>query len=120
MSTVKKLRKPTVTQAYNTMVRYFSRPDAKLSKGEHGLCYYRHPDDGRACAVGCLLSDEVAEEMDEGAGSWARADLAPEVRHWMSDETLHRFLVDAQRAHDEAESVAHFLDDLETIYKGIA
>lgn len=68
MSTVKKLRKPTVTQAYNTMVRYFSRPDAKLSKGEYGACYYRHPDDGRACAVGCLLSDEVAEEMEtEGA-----------------------------------------------------
>lgn len=60
----------TTQEAYETIRAYFSRPDAVLARGTKGECQYRTPD-GNACAVGCLIPDELyymEVEMSEDDG----------------------------------------------------
>ena len=99
----------TRQQAYEHIRHYFTRPGAKLSRG-HGGCYYRHPDDGRKCAVGCLIPDELYKpDMERRSASCVLVhDL-----DW--DRNLVVFLSDAQVAHDGAEDVGDFLVKLDEL-----
>lgn len=99
----------TKQQAYEHIRHYFTRPGARLSRGLD-RCYYRHPDDGRACAVGCLIPDELYNPDMEGrsAHSVLTRDLG-----W--DDDLAVFLGAAQRKHDSANDVADFLLRLDAL-----
>lgn len=55
--------------AYEQMREYFSHPNAKLAKTKSGTCLYR-TDDGRKCALGCLIPDDLYDPAFEGEGSW--------------------------------------------------
>ncbi len=61
-----------------------------------GLCRYRM-EDGRMCAVGCLLTDEEAERTGEGAGV-SKALLPARL------EPHRKFLKKLQEAHDVFDS----------------
>jgi len=50
----------TKQEAYLKIRTHFSRSDAQLAKSDDG-CYYRHPETGAACAVGCLIPDKLYE-----------------------------------------------------------
>lgn len=110
----------TVESCYNQIVEYFNLPGAELSKSENGGCHYRHPDDERACAVGCLLTDEEFKVIDEHdqSGSYVRGlagrDILPV--HFLNPAVL-TFLAFAQSAHDEADDVPSFLKALDRVYR---
>lgn len=118
-----KIRKPTVEQAYNRIVKHFSQPNAKLAIrrrdfGYSACEYYKSP--GVRCAVGCLLTDEQAKEAQKTLDDWGNGSNVKElleyyepVKHWGKDEYLALFLARAQEIHDTARSVPDFLNRLE-------
>lgn len=102
----------SIEEAQAKIVEYFSRPGAALSLSDNeGTCYYRHPEDGRACAVGCLISDEdyVTNGITEGTGL---DELIFEGKLVVKDEELLEYLEKVQKYHDEAASVEEFLGRL--------
>lgn len=97
-----------IHEAYHTIKSYFNEPGAQLSQEGVGNCYYRHPDDGRKCAVGCLIKDSEYYPEMEGAQS--------ESLGFFDGGELSDFVADAQLAHDYSESVAEFLAKLDKAY----
>jgi hypothetical protein len=54
-------------QAYEQIREYFAHPSAVLAKQDGGTsCAYRTDVGGHACAVGCIIPDEVYDERMEG------------------------------------------------------
>lgn len=71
-------------------------------------CLYR-TDDQLACAVGCLLSDEEARQLDRLADpddglAVDSARLHPVAPDWLKDPRNNQFLKDLQLVHDAPES----------------
>jgi hypothetical protein len=106
---------PTRQQAYEAIREYFSAPDAQLSQTTSGGCFYRHPEDGRACAVGCLIPDDVFNpDWDEVGGTvteivetiWADT---PDSQARAHGERIIGFLGTVQSLHDNSSSVETFL-----------
>lgn len=132
-----KLRKPTPLQAYNRIRKHFSQPGAQLSQSPRATggpsCFYRHPKDGRPCAVGVLLDDYTARQDDDlgsvgdifrgfGGEIVSPSDVPlGSIAHWADDETLIGFLEDAQSHHDTAGTPEDFLIGLDraAIKRGI-
>ena len=101
----------TPQEAYDKIKAYFSLPDAKLSYTPRGngnpytsQCYYRHPEDGRKCAVGVLIPDGVA---DNALGSLTSLLLDRLIE--VEKEGTRSFLFAVQPLHDNATSVPDFL-----------
>ena len=103
----------TIDEAYEKIKAYFSRKGAKLSRGGHeGIgCFYRHPEDGRACAVGCLIPDELYDPEIEGD----MANMLFEKGVFKQDQNLEYFLSLVQEAHDDAPNVEEFLAELDKV-----
>ena len=107
----------TKQTAYEQIRAYFTRPGAELSRDEvddfDGIakCYYRHPDDNRACAIGCLVPDELYRAVWEGLSALAVMDYLPDL---LAREDEH-FYQTAQALHDNADDVAHFLRRLDVL-----
>ena len=112
----------TLDEAYEQIKDYFSRDGAQLSRndsyepedmswGVASSCFYRHPVDGRACAAGCLIPDDL---YDESMESYTARSL--EV---FSDLEWHvkQFIDDAQKEHDKATGVDTFLEMLLEVYE---
>jgi hypothetical protein len=104
-------------EAYEAQLAYFSLPGAKLAQGwtdGEPRCFYRHPEDGRACAVGCLLSDDVVTQdlidRNPGADNLFDGDY-PEVESVLCDIDTD-WLEQTQRLHDDAASVGEFISKL--------
>jgi hypothetical protein len=118
----KTLPPPASTQeAYERIRRYFSRPSAQLAKHIGPLdttnCEYRkgRQRNGRACAVGCLIPNELYTSRleDQPAGEAIRFSDGL-FTYFRNVNEL--FLENAQHAHDRLATTApHFvslLDDL--------
>lgn len=117
----------TAQEAYDQIVEYFSRPEARLGH-EGGQGRYR-TSDGRKCAVGCLIDDEHYDpEWDTGEYSGGvnsllvtsrsmRAAFDLPLRRQDEDEKYKfaNFLSDAQMKHDAARSVDSFLVTLKAL-----
>ena len=101
-------------EAYDKIVEYFSRPDARLSQSNPNTCFYRHPEDGRACAVGCLISDEDYSESNIEGLSLYSLEQTGEIS--VPSSITKDFLDRAQDQHDGAISVSQFLTTLTTTY----
>lgn len=111
---------PNTQTAYEMIREYFSRPGAKLARDKNPSpflnfdCKYRTPD-GRKCAVGCLIPDELYNsrieekdvddllQIDEMSKLFAHVDRF--------------FLKRAQSAHDSNTTVdaADFVRNLDQI-----
>jgi hypothetical protein len=50
-------------QAYERIRAWLTRPGATRATGDGGNCVYYDRDTGNRCAVGCLLSDDVAHNV---------------------------------------------------------
>jgi len=110
------------SEAYTKIKEYFSRPGAELGRDDTTFyatppCRYR-TETGAACAVGCLLPDDIAKKADKHSGSIGQ------LVNWgvlcCGENGTQDFLDKAQMAHDGAESVAEFLTSLEVIAEGMA
>lgn len=115
----------TAQEAYDQIVEYFSRPEARLGH-EDGQGRYR-TSDGRKCAVGCLIDDEHYDpEWDTGEYSGVNSLLhtsrsmraAFDLPLRRQDEEFVNFLSDAQLRHDAARSVDSFLATLKALAHG--
>lgn len=96
--------KLTPHEAWEKMSAYFGQKGARLAVTSSGVCLYRTPA-GRACAVGCLLPDDVAEHADEIGADGGWSDIVSLVHcefFTFTHEDTYRFLRDAQAAHDTA------------------
>lgn len=111
----------TTQEAYERMRVYFSRPGAKRAitddpaDDDHTLCCYR-TEDGAACAVGCLIPDELYDpaierasatclltgsvnERDEEGGALANKIPIPQITQLLA-QIDPKFLDEAQTLHD--------------------
>lgn len=98
---------PTPQEAYETMRDYFSQPDAVLAySDDQGQCMYRTPE-GRKCAVGCLIPDELYVHTFD----IPTCNDSSSVLHSIGwkDDVLVSFCAAAQQEHDSAQSVDDFL-----------
>lgn len=107
----------TPAEAKAKIIEYFSRDGAELSRssGEFSVCYYRHPDDGRACAVGCLIPDEAYSKDFENNSVQELNGYWGELKYIDASGSLLSFLQRAQCLHDNAVTVKGFLDKLEKV-----
>lgn len=71
------------------------RSQGRRSVNEEGDCMYRGPD-GLMCAVGCLLTDDEVEDINEG---WAVDQIILPERLKNHSELLYAL----QQAHDEIQ-----------------
>jgi hypothetical protein len=103
----------TPREAYDRIVEHFSKEGARFGYNlEARRCSYR-TSDGRACAVGCLLSDEDAAKLERVIEDYGVVDVP--------NGHLFDFLRRAQVIHDREAlaamqgdgSIAAFLDKLE-------
>ena len=120
-------------EAYNEIREYFTRPDAQLSRQGY-TCFYRHPEDGRKCAVGAVLTDEehaamlaekqaqireaYPDKLEYTATLSGTVGLIKGLNSFPSrllDGTTLRFLDRAQLEHDTAQSVTEFVNKLDKI-----
>jgi hypothetical protein len=118
----KTLPPPASTQeAYERIRRYFSRPSADLAKSidlfGSTFCEYRkgRQRNGRACAVGCLIPNELYSTSLEENSVGQIFSYFPTLKEYFANVN-REFLADAQNLHDDkAASAPHFvslLDDL--------
>lgn len=116
----------TTQEAYDAIREHFTRPGAQLAMTVGGAqCYYRHPVDQRACAVGCLLTDDEHAELlldGEKGGLTSAGVLHGTVNNIMSLPSFPSrltpvigFLRDVQPKHDGASSVEDFLARLDNL-----
>lgn len=106
--------RPTVREAYDQVLEYFSRPDAVLSKTVDGTCHYRGPEDSR-CAFGILIPDEAYDPKMENRVADVVICKYAAFRNWRDEAggfDIARFVARAQSAHDNSRSVPEFLDRL--------
>jgi hypothetical protein len=105
---------PTLQKTYDKIKAYFSQPNACLAKDpNNGYCFYR-TEDGKRCAVGVLVPDDIAKKMD-ASGSIKDCYDIPELSEWFNDYKLIDFLDEIQTAHDESNSVKEFLNTIKDI-----
>lgn len=131
-------------EAYEHIREYFSRPDAVLAKEGEGAglrCFYRMPDGtGNACAVGCLIPDDLYNLADAALRELDGEDsLYPGIENRSFDQLVeacaelkHKsgaladlyellnnnnqketFLSCAQSLHDDADDPITFVDGLD-------
>lgn len=98
-------------EAYERIRTYFSRPGAELAYSDEGECCYRTPD-GNACALGCLLPDELYTAHMEGKNALIIIGRNPAVRTFLANVDP-RFLDKAQKHHDNAYDTADFISTLD-------
>lgn len=120
-------------EAYEAIRTHFTQEGVLLAWNEKEYrCEYR-TEDGRKCAVGVLIPDELYDPKIEGDNVWGLVQnivslgesRAPELKELLNgdDEEGQRklsFLLAAQRAHDiEAEKaiarVGEFVEELDEI-----
>lgn len=112
----------TTQEAYEAIHAYFSAPDARLAKldptkGAYDLdrqapnCVYRTPD-GRGCAVGCLIPDDLYHPAFEGQGLNKLVDDHEGINS-LFFAVDHAFLLEAQTHHDSATNPTDFLSRLD-------
>lgn len=114
----------TTQEAYEKIRAYFSRDGADLAYEAYDdgarKCLYRTAD-GRKCAVGCLIPDELYRPRFEGNavdGIVNTEDAAlRELLNGKSVEGARKltFLVEAQEAHDGSMSVREFIERLDEL-----
>ena len=107
----------TKQEAFDRIITHLAKQKVK-SQNSIGQCLYRGPNE-RKCAIGVLLSDELATSFDskEGAfisGFWDRAkgELA------LSDASEHdsqKFYIRMQDAHDTTDSAEQIQTRLRTV-----
>jgi hypothetical protein len=92
----------SVQDAFNQIVRGLAAQSWRPSISRSGTCAYRGAN-GRACAVGHLLPDEVANRLDEDLPGHGISIGNAARRHLINvPESMLDFLQDAQVAHDDA------------------
>lgn len=125
-----------VTEAYDGIRAWFTRPDAVYGfelypeeiesyTGSAGHCVYRagkDPSSQVRCAVGCLIPDEVYRpEWDECGGS-SFIDIDELARLLEMDQDAVRFLRNAQHEHDDCARdgapMPVFIEALDKLYEG--
>lgn len=105
----------TTQEAYEAIRLYWTQPGVQLSKrmlplaggmgGPTPGCFYRSPEHGGGCAIGCIIPDDIyTPEMDtdvhgEGTAIDTIIDYYPEVEDLFQD-VEQQFLIVAQHAHD--------------------
>lgn len=91
----------TIEQAYRKIRAYFSAPGADFGYDvSSASCVYR-TEDGRKCAVGCLIPDTKYDPRFEGEGLLEL--LHDGLGFLLPNENVERFeefLLAAQRTHD--------------------
>src|SRR5687768_7605629 len=98
-------------QTYEAIRAYFTQPDADFAITTDGKCKYR-TEDGRGCAVGCLIPPALYKPAMEGRGVQALVvkgmsdAYQPALEEMLLDDAgvdrarALRFLEAAQGAHD--------------------
>ena len=89
----------TEQEILDTVWAHLRKQGSQAMDVGQGNCVYRHAD-GRACAVGCLVNDAQAREMDEIGGG------VDDVKAILPDELIPHldFLHRLQMIHDSAKS----------------
>ena len=72
------------------------------ARKEGGQCVYRAPN-GRMCAIGCLIPDEVYDPRMEGGAVTRLMSNHPAVQALLGKEN-EEFLIDLQRIHDRHQA----------------
>lgn len=113
--------KGTTQEAYEKIRAHFAKPGAKLAKSldQRGqpTCYFRHPEDGRPCAVGVLISDkDYCPELENIGAIHALVSLG----HIDTGEVDLNFLWRAQCEHDAAVDAEDFLQRLNKVAEASA
>lgn len=105
-------------EAYESIRNYFSRPGAVLAKdgtSTYSTCKYRTRQ-GQACAVGCLIPDDLYRDVLEGYPldrDWL--DRFPSIDEYLRDVDK-KFLRSAQLLHDSvARDAESFLIGLDVV-----
>ena len=109
----------TTQEAYETQREFFTRPGAVKSMGidpETGRkqCRYRGDEDGSACAVGCLLPEELYSTDFEAKNVMHILVMSRPVKSLLKDVS-GSYLYDSQRAHDNADTVEQIVYNLDSI-----
>lgn len=113
----------TPSQTYGAIKEYFSQEGAVLAYNEdRDSCVYR-TEQGKGCAVGCLIPDDryqVSLEERGIDGIWGNPqtqhddhtdDQIGDIFAWNGETKM--FLGIAQRAHDSSQDVEEFLTRLD-------
>jgi hypothetical protein len=85
---------------------------SRFAGGKPIQCAYRG-EEGKSCAVGCLIADEFYSPALEGARADSMSVIQAVVKSgYSTDEIPVRMLLDLQFAHDEylSKSVRQFLE----------
>ena len=109
-----------VQQAYEKIVDHFSEPGAELANNEAGptSCVYRGDYDAKSpirCAFGVLIPDELYTPDFENTTAFNLFDNHPQLTALFDDVGTRRFIVEAQRLHDDCISVGDFLYGLKRV-----
>ena len=103
-------------EAYDRIVEYFTRPDAKLGLSDAGKCVYRGQD-GQRCAAGCLIPDEAYDPSFEYK-TFFSISCSPGLLDAMGiNYDTATFIDQCQSAHDAADDLDAFLSDLDRVAK---
>jgi len=107
----------TLQETFDFIVKHLA--EQKKAARNYSTCLYRTPD-GRSCAVGCLLSDEVAIKCD--ARSWDSSidkvwdDAKAELILSDKDECgAIEFYQKMQNAHDDSSNADELRQRLNSI-----
>jgi len=92
---------PSKQETFDTVVAHLRKQGAKATvRGENGSdeCTYRSPD-GRQCAAGCLIPDELYDPRIEGKP--AHNELVANILKSLGHDV--RLCLSLQRVHDDCE-----------------
>lgn len=86
-------------KTFDTVATHLITQGAQAMETEE--CRYR-TSDGKRCAVGCLIPDELYSPKFEGKNAWAMLDMDQKLRAHIGIETNadYDFLGELQRIHD--------------------
>ena len=104
----------TSQQVFNHVVKHLREQGAKCMVSRN--CRYRDWESGRACAVGCLIPEEVYQDDMEHCGVDVLveyADIDPRLRSVLEQHV--NLLRDLQKIHDE-----DLVDDWEESFAVVA
>lgn len=123
----------TMQEAYDRMRAFYSREDTFLARYAGACEYIQNGNETTRCAVGCLLPMELLEESGETLNSiggianvkWRFEEGNPAATQAFEalgltdgetfDHELFQFLQGAQNIHDDAETKAHVIEELDDL-----
>lgn len=92
----------TMQGVFDTVVRHLREQGAKSIRSDAKGCGYRGIG-GMACAVGCLIDDDVYDPRMEGSVLYALFDTYPSLSHLKEYGPI---LAPLQRLHDMSSVIA--------------